>query len=125
MAADLIAVALAAWLVAALLGLAWRAPGLARALLGLGGIALIVLVVATLPGGGAPIRTGLGIGPAGAVFALSPDALWLMGFGLAGAILACWVGTPAPRSAGWIFGAAMSLISALGVFGMQDAVTFL
>jgi hydrogenase-4 component B len=125
MAADLIAVALAAWLVAALLGLAWRAPGLARALLGLGGIALIVLVVATLPGGVAPIRTGLGIGPAGAVFALSPDALWLMGFGLAGAILACWVGTPAPRSAGWIFGAAMSLIGALGVFGMQDAVTFL
>jgi hydrogenase-4 component B len=67
----------------------------------------------------------LGIGPVGAVFRLSPEALWLLGFGLAGAVLASWLGTPAPRQGGWIFGAAASLIGALGVFGLQDAVSFL
>ena len=48
-----------------------------------------------------------------------------MGFGLPSAILAAWLGTPAKRQAQWIFGAAASLIGALGVFGMQDAATFL
>ena len=48
-----------------------------------------------------------------------------MGFGLAGAILASWLGTPARAQATWIFGAAASLIGALGVFGLQDAVSFL
>jgi formate hydrogenlyase subunit 3/multisubunit Na+/H+ antiporter MnhD subunit len=56
---------------------------------------------------------------------LSPDALWLMGFGLAGAVLACWLGSPIHRQGSWVFGAAASLIGALGVFGMQDAVSFL
>jgi hydrogenase-4 component B len=123
--AELVAAALAAWGLAALLALTGRAVGLARALLALGGLALIVLIATTLPGGTAPIPTVLGIGPAGAVFQLSPDALWLMGFGLAGAILAASLGTTAPRQSAWIFGAALSLVGALGVFGLQDAVSFL
>jgi hydrogenase-4 component B len=121
----LLAVALAAWLIAAILALAGRAAALARALLGLGGVALLVLVATTLPGGTAPIQTALGIGPDGAVFILAPQALWLMGFGLVAAILAVWLGTPAPRQRAWIFGAAASLIGALGVFGLQDAASFL
>ena len=58
-------------------------------------------------------------------FQLSPDALWLMGFGMPRALAA--VGSPAPtkRKSSWIFGAAISLIGALGVFGLQDAVSFL
>jgi formate hydrogenlyase subunit 3/multisubunit Na+/H+ antiporter MnhD subunit len=48
-----------------------------------------------------------------------------MGFGLAGAILASWLGSPGRRPSCWVFGAAASLIGALGVFGMQDAVSFL
>jgi formate hydrogenlyase subunit 3/multisubunit Na+/H+ antiporter MnhD subunit len=122
---DLLAIALAAWLIAALLALVGRGAGAARALLGLGGAALLVLIVTTLPEGLPPIHTVLGIGPAGAVFALSPAALWLLGFGLAGAILASWLGSPAPGQRAWIFGAAASLIGALGVFGLQDAVSFL
>jgi hydrogenase-4 component B len=73
----------------------------------------------------APIHTVLGIGPAGAVYLLSPEALWLLGFGLAGAVLASWLGTPARRQGSWIFGGAASLIGALGVFGLQDAASFL
>ncbi len=125
MSAELIAAALAAWVLAALLALSGRAAGVARALLALGGLALIVLIATTLPDGTAPIRTALGIGPAGATFRLSAEALWLMGFGLAGAILAACLGTTAPRQSAWIFGAALSLIGALGVFGLQDAVSFL
>jgi hydrogenase-4 component B len=125
LSSDFLAAALAAWLFAAILGLCGRAAGLGRALLGLGGVAVLALIATTLPGGVPPIHTVLGIGPAGSVFQLSPAALWLLGFGLAGAILASWLGTPAPRQASWIFGAAASLIGALGVFGLQDAVSFL
>ena len=125
MPGELVAAALAAWVVAALLALSGRGARVARALLAAGGAALIVLIATTLPGGTAPLHTALGIGPAGAVFRLSPQALWLMGFGLAGAILAALLGTPAPRQPAGIFGAAASLIGALGVFGLQDAVGFL
>ncbi len=122
-AEPLLVAALAAWLVAALLALTGQALALARALLGLGCVALLALIAATLPGGTEPIATALGIG--GAVFLLSPTAQWLMGFGLVGAMLATWLGTPATRQRGWVFGAAASLIGALGVFGLQDAASFL
>jgi len=124
LANELLAVAVAAWLLAAILALTGRAAGLARALLALGGVALLALIATTLPEGTAPIHTVLGIGPEGAVFRLSPDALWLMGFGLFGAILAACLGTPARHQSAWIFGAAASLIGALGVFGLEDAASF-
>jgi hydrogenase-4 component B len=124
LSSELLAAALAAWVIAAILGLAGR-TALGRALLGLGGVAILMVVAATLSTGVPPIRTVLGIGPLGAVYRLSPEALWLLGFGLAGAVLAAWLGTPAPRQGGWVFGAAASLIGALGVFGLQDAVSFL
>ena len=55
-------------------------------------------------------------------FRMSPEALWLMGFGLVAAVLAC---LPRRRRraqgrAAWLFGAAVSLLGALGVFGLQD-----
>jgi hydrogenase-4 component B len=122
-AEPLLIAALAAWLVAALLALAGQALTVARALLGLGCVALLALIAMTLPGSTAPIATVLGIG--GAVFRLSPAALWMMGFGLLAATLATWLGTPSPRRRAWIFGAAAGLIGALGVFGLQDAASFL
>ncbi len=125
MSGELLAIALAAWVIAASLGLCGQAVGLARVLLGLGGAALLVLIATTLPGSTPLLHTVLGIGPSGALFQLSPEALWLLGFGLAGAILASWLGTPAPRQGSWIFGAGASLIGALGVFGLQDAASFL
>ncbi len=125
MASDLLALGLAAWLIAALLALTGRGTAVARALLAIGGIAVLVLAVATLPAGLEVIHTPLGMGTSGAVFRLAPDALWLLGFGMPGAVLAGWLGTPAPRQSAWIFGMALSLIGALGVFGLQDAASFI
>lgn len=125
MSISLLCIALAAWLAAALLALTGRGASLARVLLCLGGLALLVLAIETLPARLASVQTPLGLATARATFSLSPDALWLLGFGLPGAILAAWLGTPAPRQRAWIFGAAATLIGALGVFGLQDAASFL
>jgi hydrogenase-4 component B len=125
LSAEPVAAALAVWVLAALLALTGRAAWLARVLLGVGGIALLALIATTLPQTTPLIHTPLGIGPTGARFRLTPAALWLMAFGLAPAILAALLGTPAARQATWVFGAALSLLGALGVFGLQDAVSFL
>jgi hydrogenase-4 component B len=125
LATDLLALGVAAWLLAAVLALSGHGLALARGLLALGGGLILVMALAALPGGVGAIQTPLGLGPAGAVFRLTPDALWLMGFGLVGAILAACLGTPSRRRTAWTFGAAASLIGALGVFGFQDAASFL
>ena len=125
MSSELLVIGLAAWLIAAALALIGVGARAARVILGIGSLALMALAVGTLPAALPAIHTPLGMGTSGAVFGLSPDALWLMGFGLPGAALACWLATPAPRQRTWIFGAAASLIGALGVFGLQDAVSFL
>jgi hydrogenase-4 component B len=122
---ELLGIGLAAWLAAAVLALAGSGARPARALLGIGGLALLTVAVATLPAALPPIRTRFGLATSRAIFSLSPDALWLLGFGLPAALLACWLGTPAPRQRTWLFGAAASLVGALGVFGLQDAVSFL
>ncbi len=122
---SLLAIAVAAWLAAAVIALIGRGMAAARLFLCLGCSALVVLAATSLPGSSPAVHTPLGLGPWGATFNLSPDALWLLGFGLPGAMLACWVGTPARRSPAWIFGVAACLVGALGVFGLQDAVSFL
>lgn len=62
------------------------------------------------------------------LFILSPQALWLMGFGLFPAIFACWFSylthTPTQQRA-WLIGTGFTLLGALGVFGLQDAMSFL
>ena len=125
MSNELLGIGLSAWLLAAVLALAGLSPRAARVLLGIGGLALVGLVIAVLPVGLPSIQTPLGMATSRATFLLSPDALWLLGFGLPAAILACWLGTPAHGQRMWIFGAATSLVGALGVFGLQDAVSFL
>ncbi|MGH6969052.1 MAG: proton-conducting transporter membrane subunit, partial [Stellaceae bacterium] len=125
MLADLLALGLAAWLAAAVVALIGRGLTVARALLALGGGLILAMVVAALPDGLDRIQTPLGMATMGAAFRLTPDALWLMGFGLVGAILAAGLGTPSRHSAAWTFGAAASLIGALGVFGLDDAPSFL
>ena len=125
MANDLLLLAVLCWLAAAALGLAGAQIRLARALLGLGGVAGLAAALVALPAGTVAVSTPFGIDGLGSSFFLAPSGLWLMGFGLPSAILAAWLGTPAKRQAQWIFGAAASLIGALGVFGMQDAATFL
>lgn len=98
----------------------------ARILLVTGCIAGILAAVTGLPQDAA--ATILPTELAGQVvsFRVTADALWLMGFGLAPAALACALSTPSPKGqAGWLFGAAMTLLGALGVFGVQNGIGFL
>lgn len=126
MSNDLLAAGLAAWFIAAVIALTGQAAFAARILIGIGGLAFLALVLTTLPGGSQSVHTPLGLGDmSGSVFQLSPDALWLLGFGLPGAIFAAWLGTPTRRQTSRVFGVAASLIGAIGVFGLQDAVSFL
>ena len=56
----------------------------------------------------------------------APEALWLLGFGLLPAGLAIALATPIRKARpAWLVGAALSLIGAIGVFGLQDAYSFL
>jgi formate hydrogenlyase subunit 3/multisubunit Na+/H+ antiporter MnhD subunit len=59
-------------------------------------------------------------------FQYSAESAWLMGFGLLPAALAVALSSPVRAARpGWLVGAALSLIGALGVFGVQDGYSFL
>jgi hydrogenase-4 component B len=123
---ELLTAASLAWLAAALISLTGRGLILARALLFFGSVAGIVAAVVALPNGTAAVALPTRLVGAAVLFRVSPEGLWLLGFGLAPAALACALATPARQgSAGWVFGAAMSLIGALGVFGIRDGAGFL
>ena len=126
MANDLLAAAALLWLAGGSLALIRGAAGAAPAALVLGGLAAVAAAVIALPGGTATALLPLRMAGEAPLFRLTPDALWLMGFGLVPAILACWLGTPARAARGpWCFGAAASLLGALGVFGVQHGGFFL
>ncbi len=126
MSNELLLAAFLVWLAAALIALTGRAAPLARALLLLGSIAGICAAIIALPAGTALAALPTMLAGAPVSFQLTPDAAWLLGFGLAPAALACALATPARSGRpGWLFGAAMSLIGALGVFGVRDGAAFL
>ena len=126
MANDLLAAAALFWIAAGIVALIGRSPGLARAALASGGIAAIVAAVATLPGDTHAVTLPLRMAGEQSGFRMSPEALWLMASGLIPAVLACLLGSPAPRGqAGWCFGAASCLLGALGVFGLDHGGFFL
>jgi len=126
LANELLAAAALAWIAGGTLALIGRWLGLVRLLLALGCLAAIIAAVGTLPDGTAATAIPLRMADAQATFQMTPAALWLMGFGLVPALLACLLGTPAPTGrAGWLFGAACSLLGALGVFGIQHGGFFL
>ncbi len=122
---ELLLAAVLAWLAAAILALAGlHRPG--RLLLVIGCALALAGCVLGLPAGTAPVTLPLGIAGQGTPFALRPEALWLMGFGLAPALLAAVLGSPSPDGArGWVVGAGVSLIGALGVFGVGEGAAFL
>jgi hydrogenase-4 component B len=123
---DLMTLALLAWLAAALIALTGRGLLAARGLLLLGSLAGILAALQALPGGTAVVELPTQLAGESVPFAMSPEALWLFGFGLAPAALAGALATPAREGrAGWLFGAAMSLIGALGVFGLRNGAGFL
>jgi formate hydrogenlyase subunit 3/multisubunit Na+/H+ antiporter MnhD subunit len=123
---DLLAVAALFWLAAALVSLGGQGLPLARALLFVGSIAGIGAAVLALPDGTLTVALPTRLAGAPVPFQMSADSLWLFGFGLVPAALACALATPAKEGrAGWLFGAAASLIGALGVFGIRDGAGFL
>lgn len=123
---DLLAAAALVWIAAGVLALIGRPLGLVRVLLAVGGLAAILAAVIALPGGTASTEVPLRMADETARFQIAPEALWLMGFGLVPATLACLLASPSHHGrAGWLFGAACSLLGALGIFGLQHAGFFL
>jgi hydrogenase-4 component B len=123
---EIMAVGLFTWLAAAVVSLVGRGLVVARVLLCAGCIVVIVAAIMGLPDGIPVVSLPTVLAGEPVKFLLTPDALWLLGFGLAPAALACATSTPSSRNqGGWLFGASMSLIGALGVFGLQDGASFL
>ena len=126
MSNDLLTLAFFAWLAAALISLSGRGSMLARALLFAGCAAGVLAALVSLPNGTPIVTLPTRLAGAAVSFQVTPDGLWLLGFGLVPASLACALASPAREGrAGWLFGAAMSLLGALGVFGLRDGAGFL
>jgi hydrogenase-4 component B len=123
---DLLAAGCCAWILAAIVALSGGGHRLARVLLFAGCCAVIAAAITSLPAATSSITLPTQLGNQPIKFLLTPDALWLLGFGLVPAALACALASPSARGqSGWLFGAAASLIGALGVFGLQDGASFL
>ena len=125
MASQLVLLSAILWAAAAIVGL-FGLIFSGRILLVAGAIAGALGAVVGLPDPTrAIILPGQIIGEAIA-FRVDPEALWLMGFGLVPAGFACALMSPSPHGArGWILGAALSLLGALGVFGLQNGAALL
>jgi len=122
----LLALGVALWVIAALIALFVRSAALARLFLVAGCIASGVSALLSLSGGSPTVHLPLGVAGFGTEFHLTPAAAWLLLFGLIAAAFACALGTPSKTGrSSWCFGAAMGLIGALGVFGLQDGIGFL
>lgn len=61
----------------------------------------------------------------GTAYQLDANAAWLLGFGFAAAFFVFIAGPRGRAPRGWCFGAAMSLLGAYGVAGLQDGISFL
>ncbi|MDE2465847.1 MAG: hydrogenase 4 subunit B [Alphaproteobacteria bacterium] len=123
MANELFLFAAGLWALAAVLALLGLATA-ARIGLSLGCAAGLAAACAAMPEGGPMALLPFGIAGTGVGFSVSPMAAWLLLFGLAAALVTVVLGPPRDTS-GWSFGAAMALIGALGVFGLQDGIAFL
>ena len=126
MSNNLLSLAFVAWIAAAALAAFRQGLPLARILLAGGSIAGIIAAIVALPHGTLAVALPTRLAGDPVDFQMSPDALWLFGFGLAPAALACAFSTPKrDAEAAWLFGAAASLIGALGVFGVRHSAGFL
>ncbi len=126
MSIELIGAGALAWVLAAIVAASRIGLSLARWLLAAGSVSGMIGCIVALPNGTSSVALPNELVGETVTFQLSPDALWLMGFGLATATIACTLSTPAKQGrAGWLFGVAASLLGALGVFGLQNGAAFL
>lgn len=116
------------WGIAFLAALVERTGRLARLSVALGCVAGVAGCIAVLPGGSASITMGFHLADTPVQFHLGPGACWLLLFGLIPAFFAAVPGSTASsrrRQTAWLAGVSLSLLGALGVFGFQDAMSFL
>ena len=122
---DLLIAAFWLWVAGLLCALA-RLTFPARWLIALGAATGIWAVCDTLPQAAGWLTVPVTLVDHALRLHFSPEALWLMGFGLLPAALAIALCSPIrPARPAWLVGTALSLIGALGVFGVQDAYAFL
>lgn len=125
MSSHLLLLAALSWAAGAILGLA-GALRLGRAVLALGAAAGVLAAVLALPAAGPSILLPGQLVSEPIGFRIDPQAWWLMGFGLVPAGFACALCTPSREcQRGWLFGAGLSLLGALGVFGLQNGAALL
>jgi hydrogenase-4 component B len=114
------------WAASAILTVAGAPTMLSRFLLVVGVAAGVLAAVAQLPAGSPTIVLPNALIGEPVSFHIDPEGLWLMGFGLVPAGFSCALASPSTRGArGWLLGAAMSLLGALGVFGLQNGAALL
>ncbi|XBS71508.1 proton-conducting transporter membrane subunit [Acerihabitans sp. KWT182] len=122
---SLVVIALALWLLAVILACIGAARLPAHCALSAGVAALAAAAAWQLPAG---LTLSFAFPSSGFIatsVTLAPDALWLLLFGAVAAFFATALGTPAKRWRSWVIGAALSMLGALGCFGIQEAAGFL
>ena len=122
---QLLLLAAALWVAAAIIGLAGLEI-VSRALLAAGAVLATGAAIVSLPEGSHAVALPASLVGEVIAFRIDPEGLWLMGFGLIPAAFACALTSPSQRGRrGWLLGAAMSLLGALGVFGLQNGAALL
>ncbi|HEY7307333.1 MAG TPA: proton-conducting transporter membrane subunit [Bryobacteraceae bacterium] len=128
MLSDLLILTAILWVASFVLALIERSGLAARVCLVLGCAAGIVFSIGGLNLGIAPFFFPIHLADASVLFRLDAPAFWLFLFGIIPALLAMALSTsnrsPRPRRY-WMAGTALALLGALGVFGLQDALSFL
>jgi len=114
------------WALSFLAALLERSGRLARVGLVLGCCAGIAACILTIPAASSQFSLGIALSDTAVAFQISSGGCWLLLFGLVASVFACGLTTPTvPRKHYWLAGLSLTLLGALGVFGLQDAMSFL
>jgi len=126
--ADALLLMVLLWLVSVIVALIVPRALLARAGIVLGCAVGIVACLIGMPGESSTFSLGVHLGDTPVQFKLTAGALWLMLFGLVPALFAAGLGTNVKSLRSWkcwLVGLGLTLLGAVGVFGLQDAMSFL
>ena len=105
-----------------------RSGKLARAGIVLGCASGIAVCLISLPGSTSAVSFGFSLGDTPVKFHLDAGGCWLLLFGLLPALFAAGLNTTASSESArryWLAGLSLTLLGSLGVFGLQDAMSFL
>jgi hydrogenase-4 component B len=126
--ADLLLAMALLWLVSSVVALLEPRGNLARIGIALGCAAGIAASVIGLGSGSTLVSLGIQLSDTAVRFHLTTAALWLMFFGLIPAFFAASLNTTATTPWArkrWFAGLGFTLLGAIGVLGLQDAISFL